>query len=132
MPHTIVSDNSKQFDYDEFKEFCDNFQIKKMLSLVGWPQANGQVEVVNKMIKYNLKTKLKDLKGWLVDELPEVLWAYRTTARTSTREIPFSLAYSYEVVVPVEIGARSLRKENYDLDQNLGPQRRELDFLEEK
>ena len=24
LPHTIVSDNGKQFNYDEFKEFCDN------------------------------------------------------------------------------------------------------------
>ena len=24
VPHTIISNNSKQFDYDEFKEFCNN------------------------------------------------------------------------------------------------------------
>ena len=35
VPHTIVSDNSKQFDCDEFKEFCNNLQIKKVfLSIV--------------------------------------------------------------------------------------------------
>ena len=32
-----------------------------------------------------------------------VLWAYRTTARSATRETPFSLAYETEAVVPVEI-----------------------------
>ena len=32
--HTITSVNSKQFDYDEFKEFCDNLKIKKVFSLV--------------------------------------------------------------------------------------------------
>ena len=70
------------------------------------------------MIKRNMKTKLEDLKGRWADELPEVLWAYRTTLRAQTRETPFSLAYGYKAMVPLEIGAGSLRRENYDLDLN--------------
>ena len=34
VPHTIISNNDKQFDCNEFKEFCDNLQIKKLFSLV--------------------------------------------------------------------------------------------------
>ena len=71
------------------------------------------------MIKHNLKTKLEDLKGRLADELPEVLWAYRTTGRTSIGETPFSLTYGYEAMVPVEIRAGYLRMKNYDSDQKL-------------
>ena len=63
VPHTIISDNGKQFDSNEVKEICDKLQIKKLFSLVVWPQANGQVEAINKTIKHNLKTKLEDLKG---------------------------------------------------------------------
>ena len=33
-PHTIVSDNDTQFDCEEFKEFCDNLQIKKVFTSV--------------------------------------------------------------------------------------------------
>ena len=73
VPHTIVSDNDKQFDCDEFKEFCDNIQVKKVFFSVARPQANGQVEAINKMIKHNLKTKLKDQKGRWTYELLEVL-----------------------------------------------------------
>ena len=73
VPHTIVLDNGKEFDCSEFREFCDNLQIKKVFSLVAQPQANGQVEAINKTIKHNLKTKLEDLKGRWVDKLPEVL-----------------------------------------------------------
>ena len=88
VPHTIISDNDKLFDYDEFKEFCDNLHIKKVFSSVMRRQANGQVKAVNKIIKYNLKTKLEDLKRRWVDKLPEVLWDYRTTARSTIRENP--------------------------------------------
>ena len=131
-PHTIISDNGKKIDCNEFKEFCDKLQIKKSFSSVARPQANGQVEAINKTIKHDLKTKLEDLNGKLVDELPEVLWAYRTTARTPTRETLFSLSYEYKAIVPVEIGMSSLRRKNYDQDENHLLQRHELDFLEEK
>ena len=90
-----------------------------MFSSAARPQTNEQVKAINKTVKHNQKMKLEDLKGRLVDELPEVLWAYRTTARTSTGETSFSPAYGYEAIVLVEIGAGSLRRENYDSDQNL-------------
>ena len=118
VPHTIISDNDTQFDYEEFKEFCDDLQIKKVFTSVTRPQANGQVKVVNKMIKHNLKTKLEDLKGRWAEERPEVLYAYRTTTRSKTRETLFSLANGYEARVLVEISAGSLRRENYDPEQN--------------
>ena len=53
--HTIVSNNGKQSYGNEFKEFCDNLQIKKVFSSVARPQANGQVEAVNKIIKHNTR-----------------------------------------------------------------------------
>ena len=34
VSHTIISNNGKQFGCDEFKEFCDNLQIKKVFSSV--------------------------------------------------------------------------------------------------
>ena len=71
--HTIVSDYNKQFDWDKFKAFYDNLQIKKVFSSIAQFQANVQVEAVNKMIKYNLKTKMEDLKGRWANKLPEVL-----------------------------------------------------------
>ena len=33
-PYTIISDNDKQFDCNEFKEFFDKLQIKKFFSSV--------------------------------------------------------------------------------------------------
>ena len=87
---------------------------------------------MNKMIKHNLKTKLENLKGRWTDYFLEVFWAYRTTARSTTRETPFSLAYGYKAMVLVELGVGSLRRDNFNLEQNMILLRRELDFLEEK
>ena len=85
-----------------------------------------------KVIKHNLKMKLENLKRRWADDLLEVLWAYRTTARSMAGETPFSRAYRYEAMVPVEIGTRSLRGDNFDPEKNKILQKLGLDFLEEK
>ena len=41
--------------------------------------------------------------------LPFALHGYRTTARTSTVETPYSLVYSMEAVLPIEVQIPSLR-----------------------
>ena len=38
-----------------------------------------------------------------------MLWAYRTSVRTTTGATPYSLVYSMEAVLPVEVGIPSLR-----------------------
>ena len=85
-----------------------------------------------KTIKHNLKTKLENLKGRWENDLPEVFWAYKTATRSTTGEAPFTLAYGYEAMVLVELGAGYLRRDNFDLEENMILQRRKLNFLEEK
>ena len=68
----------------------------------GSPQSNGLVEATNKTIKKLLKKKLQQKKGLWVAELPNVLWAYKTTRRTATGETPYSLVFGTEVVLPIE------------------------------
>ena len=43
------------------------------------------------------------------EKLPFALWAYRTSFRTSTGAMPYSLVYGMEAVLPVEIEMGSLR-----------------------
>ncbi|KAL5560512.1 hypothetical protein UlMin_036723 [Ulmus minor] len=63
----------------------------------------------NKTVINIIKKRLEKAKGLWADELPSVLWAYRTTTKTSTGETPFSLAYGTEAVIPVECGIPSAR-----------------------
>ena len=86
---TIISDNGRQFDNQGFKDFCLNLGIKNQFSSPGHPQANGQTEVTNQTLLKIIKAKLDEAKGAWSEELPIVLWAYRTTARTPTGETPF-------------------------------------------
>ena len=44
-----------------------------------------------------------------MEELPGVLWAYRTTARKPTGVSPFALTYEMEEVIPTEIGLPTVR-----------------------
>ena len=73
---------------------------------------------LNNTIKYTLKKKLEKSKGSWVDKLPLVLWSYRTSFRTTTRETPFSLAYVVEVVVPIELRIPTFRIENFNEEDN--------------
>ena len=64
------------------------------------------------------KTRLKGAKGIWLDELPSVLWAYRTTVRTPIGETPFKLAYRSDIVIPAEVGLASYRVANYQDEEN--------------
>ena len=78
-----------------------------------------------------IKTRLKGAKGIWPDELPSVLWAYRTTARTPTGETPFRLAYGTDAVIPVETGLTSYRVQNYMEDKNEAVMHLQLDLVDE-
>ncbi|XP_075649769.1 uncharacterized protein LOC142620256 [Castanea sativa] len=73
---------------------------------------------MNRSLLKIIKTQLKGAKGIWLEELPSVLWAYRTTARTTTGETPFRLAYESEAVILVEVGLTRYRVENYDESRN--------------
>ena len=59
----LVSDNGKQFDNSAFKGFCLELGIKNHYSSPTHPQANGQVEVINRSLLKIIKTRLDRAKG---------------------------------------------------------------------
>ena len=69
---------------------------------------NGVVESANKNLVKILKKMAETHKDWH-DKLPYVLWAYRTSVRTSTRATPYSLVYGMEAMLPVEVEIPLLR-----------------------
>ena len=65
-----------------------------------------------------------------MEELPGVLWAYRTTARKPTGISPFALTYWMEAVIPTEVGLPTIRTDT-PYSENAESIVRELDVSDE-
>ncbi|GJR06850.1 reverse transcriptase domain-containing protein [Tanacetum coccineum] len=110
----IVSDNGTRFEEGVFPQFCERLKIKQALTSVYHPQGNGLTEVKNKEIFKGIEKRLiRTQKGW-VDELPQVLWAHRTSPKKSNEESAFSLTYGTEAVLPIEISIPTKRTRKVD------------------
>ncbi|GJZ57144.1 reverse transcriptase domain-containing protein [Tanacetum coccineum] len=97
------------------------------------PSGNGLVERANRSLMEGIKTRLgRERKGW-VDELPNVLWAHKTSLKTSNGETPYNLTFGREAVIPTEVGMPTHRtmmiKDGKDNEEEI---RLNLDLLTEK
>ena len=132
VPHTLISNNGLQFDSKAFRKYCCDLGIKNRYSTPAYSQWNGQAKAVNKVIVNELKKRLDDVKGRWVEELPHVLWTYRTTSHQSTGETPFSMTYRAEAVIPLETGFPTLRTSAFTSDGNDELLEKSLDLIEER
>jgi hypothetical protein len=127
----FISNNGQQFDNSLFREFYEELGIHNHYSSLGHPQANGQVEVTNRSLLKMIKTRLEGAKGLWPEELLNIRWAYRTTARTPIGKTPFRLMFGTEAVILVEIGLTSWRTNHHDESSNDNQLRMNLDLLNE-
>ncbi|KAJ9536185.1 hypothetical protein OSB04_un000645 [Centaurea solstitialis] len=129
VPSEIMCDNGSQFISEKTRKFCDERGIRLITSTPRYPQSNGLAESSNKVIINSIRKRLKEAKGKWVEELPSVLWANRTTPRTSTGQTPFSLVYGCEAVLPIESQLPIARHRT--MEQNVIDLYYDLDALEE-
>ena len=128
----LISDNSLQFDSKMFRRYCGELGITNRYSTPAYPQGNGHAEAVNKVMVNGLKKRLDDAKGKWVEELPYVLWSYRTTPRRFTGETPFSMTYGAEAVIPLETGFPMSRTSPFNPRDNDEQLTKSLDLIKEK
>nr|XP_017250520.1 PREDICTED: uncharacterized protein LOC108221132 [Daucus carota subsp. sativus] len=131
LPRVLVSDNGPQFIGSDFESYLAERGIKHKKSSVAYPQGNGQVEVTNRILLRGIEKRLEESKSKWPEELPHVLWSYRTSPRTSTGETPFKLAYGTEAMLPIEVGSPSHRAINFDEIANEEGLRVNLDLVDE-
>ena len=86
---------------------------------------------MNRSLLKIIKTRLEGVKGVWLEELPSVLWAYRTTTRILTGETPFWLAYGSEPVIPAEVELISYRVDNHDDGKNDEAMCLQFDLIDE-
>ena len=76
-------------------------------------------------------TRLEGADGIWPNELPGVLWAYRTTVRTPTWETPVKLVYGSEAVIHAEVHIANHRVMKYQDEDNEEQIRLNLDLINE-
>ncbi|KAL6333133.1 hypothetical protein AAG906_028316 [Vitis piasezkii] len=113
-----------------YSEFCSELNIRNSYSTPRYPQSNGQAEATNKTLITALKKRLEQAKGKWVEELPGVLWAYRTTPGRPTEtllrlKIWYGCAHSIEIRLPT---IRTEAAKQDDANAELG---RSLDWADE-
>lgn len=84
FPHSLKSDNGRQFVSEEFQRFLQEVNIEhRRTSPPLWPQANGEVERQNRTLLKALKVAQVEGKDWR-KELPQFLLAYWSTPQATT------------------------------------------------
>ncbi|GKC81679.1 reverse transcriptase domain-containing protein [Tanacetum coccineum] len=132
VPATIITDNETQLINDPFKSWAEGLGKKLVSTSVYHPQASRAIERANQSIMQGIKTRLHQEGGTWVEELPNVLWAHRTTPKTSNGETLFSLAYGTEEVIPAEIGIPTRRVIQNSDERNEKALRLNLNLIEER
>jgi hypothetical protein len=100
----LTVDNGKQFDSQDFRDFCFSIGTKPVFASVYHPQSNGVVERANDKIFTAIKKRiLDDKKGKWADQLPKVVWALNTIECRAIGFTPFRLLYGSEAMTPQEI-----------------------------
>ena len=106
--------------------------ITNRYSTLAYPRGNRQAEAVNKVIVNGFKKRLDDAKRRWVEELPHVVWTYRTTPCRSTGETSFSRTYRAEAIIPLETGFPTLKTSSFCPSSNDELLEKSLDLIVER
>ena len=108
VPKQLVSDHGAHFQDTVWAELSTMLKFEQRYSSSYYPQGNGQVEAVNKIIKTMLQRMVGNHKTNWNHMLFSTLWAYRTSTKTATSFTPFCLVHGVESMLPIECQIPSL------------------------
>ena len=84
------------------EELASKLGYKQEHSSSYYPQVNGQVEAVNKSLKYILQQTITQSKNnWHIMLYPS-LWDYRMAINISTIFSPYFLVHGVESILPIQ------------------------------
>ncbi|XP_050909102.1 uncharacterized protein LOC127122868 [Lathyrus oleraceus] len=109
IPKIVITDQGSVFTGRKMQEFANEMGFKLLTSTPYYAQANGQVEVANKVIIGLIKKHVgKKPINWH-KTLEQILWACHTYPKEATKSTLFQLTFGHDVVLPVEIHLQSIR-----------------------
>ena len=99
----LISDNGTPFINKDMKGLTKAYYIKHGRSTPYYPQGNGQAKATN-MVMLKILKKMKHMYGGKWSEhLADVLWACRSSVKTTMGFSPFSLVYGTKAINPLEL-----------------------------
>ena len=102
VPQAIVTNHRSYFCQYMMAKLTTQLGLRHDISTHYYPQANGQVEAINKVLITMIQRTIgKHKKDWHLMMLSS-LWAYWTSAKTSTSFTPFQLVYGLETTLLIE------------------------------
>ena len=113
LPETLTSDNGGQFTSNEMESFLKINGITHTRNTPLWPQAKGQVERINRVIKKAIQAAINKDHYWK-HELDTFLLSYRNTPHCTTGETPSFLLFSRTVrdKLPTVPGTEEVSRHN--------------------
>lgn len=97
------------FTGQQVRDFAHYFGIEINYSTPYNAQANGQDEALNKILKDKLRKTIQEKPKSGHTLLPQILRAYNTSCRPSTRTNPYTLTYGHDAVLLMEVEVPSIR-----------------------
>eukprot|EP00253_Pinus_taeda_P024993 PITA_24993 len=109
VPQAIVTDHGKHFRNHMMVELTTQLGLGHDSSSPYYPQANGQVEAVNKVLVTMLQRTVGMHKSNWHLMLFSTFWAYQTSVKDAIGFTPFQLVYGLEATLPIECKIPSLK-----------------------
>jgi hypothetical protein len=108
VPQAIVTDHVIHFRNFMMSELTEKLGLCHENSTPYYPQANVQVEAINKVLITMLRRMIGIHKTSWHTMLFSSLWVYRTSVKSATEFRPFQFVYNLEAILPIECEIASL------------------------
>ena len=102
VPEELLSDRGANFLSELMQSVCDLLGMKKVNTSGYHPQTDGLVEKFNSTLISMIAKCCEVRKHDWDEQLPYLLFAYRSSVQESTRESPFCLLYGRDPRLPTE------------------------------
>jgi len=133
VSYKIISGDASTLKSQVMIRLVEKYKFRHNFSSSYNPSSNGQVEAFNKLLYKILKKMVSRSRRDWHEQLPEALWAYRTTVQTATSCMPYNLVLGSEAVLPLKVQLLSLivAMQFTDLDENTQVRLAKLKALDE-
>ena len=109
LPIELVSDQGTHFNNEVIEYLLKEFMVIHHKSAPYHPQDNGQSKSTNKVLCTVLTKVVEGSCSDWEQKLNSVLWAYRTTYKTSINSMPYEPVFGLNAILPIDFLIRTLQ-----------------------